>query len=85
MKNEEQPNFNEAISNTTRGKESVNSQSEATEKKSLLSLHAMTNTPKLEDIEKIWDYIRGMERNNVQMSKHIEELEKRITELENIK
>lgn len=84
-KNEEQPNFNEAISNTTRGKESVNSQSEATEKKSLLSLHAMTNTPKLEDIEKIWDYIRGMERNNVQMSKHIEELEKRITELENIK
>lgn len=41
----------------------------------------MTNTPKLEDIEKIWDYIRGMERNNVQMSKHIEELEKELLNL----
>lgn len=82
-KNEEQPISNEAISSATRDKENVCSQSEMTEKKSHLSFHAMTNTPKLEDIEKIWDYIRGMERKNVQMSKHIEELEKRITELEN--
>lgn len=82
-KNEEQPNFDETISRLTRDKENVSSQSEVTEKKSLLSLHAMTNTPKLEDIEKIWDYIRDLERKNVQMSKHIEELEKRITELEN--
>ena len=56
---------------------------DATDRKPILSLHAMTNTPKIEDIEKIWDYIRSMERRNVQMSKHIEELEKRITELEN--
>lgn len=82
-KDEEQPISNEAISSATRDKENVCSQSEMTEKKSHLSFHAMTNTPKLEDIEKIWDYIRGMERKNVQMSKHIEELEKRITELEN--
>lgn len=82
-KDEEQPISNEAISSATRNKENVCSQSEMTEKKSHLSFHAMTNTPKLEDIEKIWDYIRGMERKNVQMSKHIEELEKRITELEN--
>ena len=45
----------------------------------------MTNTPKLEDVKEIWDYIRGMERKNVQMRKRIDELEKRITELENIK
>lgn len=82
-KDEEQPISNEAISSATRDKGNVCSQSEMTEKKSHLSFHAMTNTPKLEDIEKIWDYIRGMERKNVQMSKHIEELEKRITELEN--
>lgn len=82
-KNEEQPYSNEAILSSTRYKENVSSQSEATEKTSLLSLHAMTNTPKIEDIEKIWDYIRSMERRNVQMNKHIEELEKRITELEN--
>lgn len=80
---EERSNLNEAISNSTRDKENINPQSETTEKKTLLSLHAMTNTPKIEDIEKIWDYIRGMERRTVQMSKHIEELEKRITELEN--
>ena len=81
--NEEQPNLNEAISSSTKDIENVCSQSEAIEKKSHLSLHTMTNTPKLEDIEKIWDYIRELERKNVQMSKLIEELEKRITELEN--
>lgn len=81
--NEEQPNLNETASTQIRDKEYVCSQSETTERRSLLSLHAMTNTPKLEDIEKIWDYIRGIERKNVQMSKHIEELEKRIAELEN--
>lgn len=42
---------------------------ESTDRKSILSLHAMTNTPKIEDIEKIWDYIKGMERRNMQMSK----------------
>ena len=82
-KNEEHPNLDETISRLPRDKETVSSQSEATEKKSHLSLHAMTNTPKLEDIEKIWVYIRDLERKNVQMNKHIEELEKRITELEN--
>lgn len=82
-KNEEQPNFGETIPNSTRDKENFCSQSEATERKTILSLHAMTNTPKLEDIKEIWDYIRELERKNVQMGKHIEELEKRITELEN--
>lgn len=82
-KNEEQPNFDETIPSSTRDKENVCSQSEATERKTILSLHAMTNTPKLEDIKEIWDYIRGLEKKNVQMSKRIEELEKRITELEN--
>jgi len=83
MKNEEQPNFDETISNSTRDKENVCLQSQSTERKSPLSLHAMTNTPKLEDIKKIWDYIGELKRENVQMNKHIEELEKRITELEN--
>lgn len=84
-KDEEQPISNEAISSSTRDKENVCSQSDATEKKTYLSFHAMTNTPKLEDVKEIWDYIRGMERKNVQMRKRIDELEKRITELENIK
>lgn len=56
---------------------------ESEERKPILSFHAMTNTPKLEDIETIWNYIRGMERRNMQMKRCIEELEKRIIELEN--
>lgn len=69
--------------NATQAGERINSQSIMNERRPLLSLHGMTNTPKLEDIDKIWNYIRDMERANVQMSKRIEELEKRITELEN--
>lgn len=79
----ETPNANNYAPNTTQADERINSQSNMNERHPLLSLHGMTNTPKLEDIDKIWNYIRGMERANVQMSKRIEELEKRITELEN--
>lgn len=64
-------------------RERTDSLQKATDRRSIMSLHAMTNTPKREDINKIWDYIRGLERKNVQMSKYIEELEKRITALEN--
>lgn len=79
----EQSSTNKAPTSTTIESERIGSQSSMNERRSHLSLHGMTNTPKLEDIDKIWDYIRGMERANVQMSKRIEELEKKITELEN--
>lgn len=79
----EAPNANSYAANTIQVDERINSQPYMNEKRLHLSLHGMTNTPKLEDIDKIWDYIRGMERVNVQMSKRIDELEKRITELEN--
>lgn len=73
---------NDTNSNTIES-ERMSSQLYTNERRSHLSFHGMTNTPKLEDIEKIWDYIRGMERINVQMGKRIDELEKRINELEN--
>ena len=80
---EEQPNARTNASSINVEQEKPHTRQDAADRKPILSLHAMTNTPKIEDIEKIWDYIRGMEKRNVQMSKHIEELEKRITELEN--
>lgn len=79
----EQQNARTNASSINVEQEKPRTRQESTDRKSILSLHAMTNTPKIEDIEKIWDYIRGMERRNMQMSKHIEELEKRINELEN--
>ena len=79
----EQSSANNDTTSTTIESERIGSQSYQSEKHSHLSLHGMTNTPKLEDIDKIWDYIRGMERANVQKSKRIDELEKRINELEN--
>ena len=80
---EEQPNARTNASSINVEQEKPHTRQDAADRKNILSLHAMTNTPKIEDIEKIWDYIRGMEKRTVQMSKHIEELEKRITELEN--
>lgn len=80
---EEQTNARTNASSINVEQEKPRTRQDAADRKPILSLHEMTNTPKIEDIEKIWDYIRGMERRNVQMSKHIEELEKRITELEN--
>lgn len=79
----EQSIANNETTSTTIESERIGSQSYQNERRSHLSLHGMTNTPKLEDIGKIWNYISGMERANVQMSKRIEKLEKRITELEN--
>lgn len=79
----EQQNARTNASSINVEQEKSHTRQESTDRKSILSLHAITNTPKIEDIEKIWDYIRGMERRNMQMSKHIEELEKRITKLEN--
>lgn len=81
----EQANVNNDVTNTTIKSECMSSQPYMNERRPHLSLHGMTNTPKLEDIDKIWDHIRGMERVNVQMSKRIDELVKRINELENNK
>ena len=79
----EQSSVDDDTASTTIENERMRSQPYVNERRLNWSLHGITNTPKIEDVEKIWDYIRSMERMNVQMTKRIDELEKRITELEN--